>query len=158
VSSLCVGIDPGGSGSIVVIGDDDQTGKVFIHSIYRLTVDTFGTPLNRWCQSFYDDNRNKSRLGSVPVYCEKVGARKGPWQAVHLINEPLMVSPQKWQKMFGLIFKKPDGWSQSQFKTWKKNQHKQYVKDKFGFDLVHAEVDAFLIAVWGAVDSGTLKI
>lgn len=165
MSVVSIGVDPGQSGSIVCI-EVDQKRAVIIDK-FRLS--EMGQPLNEWCigKRYIRDTRT---FGGV--FVEKVSSRTGQgvcavftfgWntgaavQAVSLIDIPVFVSPQKWQKSFGLVFQNTDGLDANKFKTFRKNQHKQYVLDQFGYELPHAETDAFLIALWGVSQHASFR-
>lgn len=146
-----IGCDPGKSGAIVLVEFD---GTLFsILARYRLKKP--GTPLNTFCSSL-------KAMKPDTLICEKVSSRTGQGvrsvftfgesngeakQALALTDLPItLVTPQHWQKQFGLVFPKALGYT----KTQKKNLHKQHLSERYGFDLPHAEVDACLIAIYGA--------
>lgn len=155
-----IGSDPGTSGSIVEI---EYVSESIVRLLSHHRLSTVGKPLNDYCSFKTPNIVICEQVGAMPTtadgqavrgskatftFGESFGAVK---QALSLIDPSYeLVRPQIWQKHFGLVFPKDKTMNANQFKTWKKNQHKQYVLDTYGHELVHAEVDAFLIAVYGA--------
>jgi len=146
MTNTFIGIDPGGSGAIVAIGDVED-GLMFIkcdsteHDMWRFL-------------------ENVSLMGDGAHFAliEKVGAM--PAQGVsstfkfgqsYGFLRGLLVStgfpfdeitPQKWQKEYSLIRK-----SKTETNTQKKNRHKQKAQQLFpGVRINHANADALLIA------------
>jgi len=142
-----IGIDPGLSGAIAIIGDS-------------VTV----TPLAKLTE--HDAARHVAANTDAFAFIEKVGANRGPegrrqgassmftfGQSYGFLRGLLValeipfdeVLPQRWQQPFGLIRK-----NKNETTTQKKNRHKAKSQSLFpSVKITHAVADALLIAEYG---------
>ena len=147
--SCIIGIDPGLSGGIAWIDDDD----IYAHPTPETDKD-FELMLSGLA-SFYLDGLTayvekvsaSPQMGVVSAF--KFGRSVGSIHMALLANDIRIeyVTPQKWQKEFGLIVK---GRGMGQDDTSKKNRNKAKAQELFPCKkITHAIADAMLIAEYG---------
>lgn len=149
-----IGIDPGKNGGIAIMDD----GRVIVHKMPATEFDLWFT-ISEWKGL----RRDGMAITSAIAFIEKVNA--GPkmgssaafkfGQNVAAIRMACLaagiplehVTPQKWQKEFGLVVK---GRGLGQGDTAKKNRNKARAQELFpGIKITHAIADALLIAEYG---------
>jgi crossover junction endodeoxyribonuclease RuvC len=147
---IFIGIDPGNSGSIAVI--DDSTGTVDFMKCKETESDLFRFLSDEICDcpatlnmfGFALIERVSSMPGQGVSSTFKFGQSYGFLRGILIASGiPFEeVTPQKWQKVFGLIRK-----SKAESNTDKKNRHKAKAQQLFpSVKITHANADALLIA------------
>jgi hypothetical protein len=137
-----VGIDPGASGGIVAIY---KTGEVVCDKMPATTADLVALLKDYWGSPCYIEKVNAGpNMGSSAAF--KFGQSAGRLEAAALAAamEVHYISPQKWQKEFGLIVK---GRGLGQGDTEKKNRNKARAQELYpGAKVTHFNADALLLA------------
>lgn len=138
---ISMGIDPGGSGAIVVIGNHGVPDFVRNSG----TESDLASFVSAWCAT---DFAIIEKVGAMPKQgvssTFKFGQSYGFLRGLLIANRIAFeeVTPQKWQKEFGLVRT-----NKSESGTDKKNRHKAKAQQLFpGVKVTHANADALLIA------------
>lgn len=153
-STRCIlGLDPGAGGGIAVLidGQPPQTFKMpeADRDLYELLSQfapsefAVGSLVVAFCEKVH----SSPQMGVVSAFKfgQSVGKLRMALVAAGIRLE--MVTPQKWQKHFGLIVK---GRGMGQRDTDKKNRNKARAQELFpGVKVTHAIADALLIADYG---------
>ena len=143
-----IGIDPGKSGGIAILNTENN---VVLAEKMPATLGDLDHILNH--QGFYDslvfvEKVNPGpKMGSSAAF--KFGHGCGALAMALIAGEKHheYVTPQKWQKEFGLIV---TGRGLGQDDTAKKNRNKARAQELFpGIKITHAIADALLIAEYG---------
>ena len=150
---LYIGIDPGKSGGIAYVYDDDATAAVAVkmpatdrdiwlalcchdEANTRVAIEKVGPSRGH-------DNGRQQGVSSAFRFGLNYGVLRGCLVASGIPFD--VVSPQKWQREFGLVFPKAMGLTS----TEKKNRHKAKAQELFPhLKITHAIADALLIAEW----------
>ena len=143
-----VGIDPGQSGAIAVL---DECGLVRTFRFSRMDEnDVWG------CLSNLDDGNTSCflekvhatpQMGVTSAFKFGCGYKMAHCFAIAAGLDPILVTPQKWQKELGLI---STGRKIGKGDTDKKNRNKAMAKELFPeVQVTHATADALLIAHYG---------
>lgn len=147
IQKTTIGIDPGKSGGVAVLSgagvtaysmpvtDGDLVQLLREHSIPGKTV------------AFVEKVSSSPQMGVVSAFKfgRSVGAIGMACVALGIRME--LVTPQSWQKSFGLIVK---GRGLGQGDTEKKNRNKARAQELFpGLKITHATADCLLIAEYG---------
>jgi len=151
---LYIGIDPGKSGAIAYVYDDDATAADAVkmpatdrdiwlalcchdEANTRAVIEKVGPSRSQ------DGDKRKQGVSSAWKFATNNGILRGCLAAANLRRE--FVSPQRWQREFGLVFPKAMGLTS----TEKKNRHKAKAQELFPhLKITHAIADALLIAEW----------
>ena len=137
-----IGIDPGLSGGIAVIGDDGIANAIPMPTTDR---DILTALLKQDMSRFAMLERVHSMPGQGVASTFKFGQNFGALRmALIAAGTPFeTVLPQAWQREFGLVFPKKRGLTGTQ----KKNLHKARAQELFPtLTITHATADALLIA------------
>lgn len=143
-----IGIDPGKSGGIAVIAANDGEPAVDLYRWPETELDLWLLlaqlePASAWIEKVHAG----PDMGSSAAF--KFGRTNG---LVHMAALAAglrieFVSPQKWQRYFGLLMR---GRGLGQRDTDKKNRNKAKAQELFPFlKITHAVADALLIAEFG---------
>ena len=140
--NVYIGIDPGANGAMAVIQQDDVYGFPF----KQISMTLISSMLEdcsdkRTCHALIELVHAMPGQGVTSMF--NFGHNFGMLEGL-LIGAGIpydRVTPQKWQKEFGL-YKLPD-----ETKTAKKNRHKELAQELFPtLKVTHATADALLIA------------
>lgn len=144
-----IGIDPGLSGGIAIVNDDriithrmPPTEGDLLDLLWEYRADPMDSP-----RCFVEKVNAGPKMGSSAAFKfgQNVGAIRVACLAIGARVE--YVTPQKWQKEFGLIVK---GRGLGQGDTDKKNRNKARAQELYpGIKCTHAIADALLIAEYG---------
>lgn len=154
---IIIGVDPGESGGIAILREGKQPITHKMPETARDLFELFAEYATGNLDEDFDDT------DAVVAFCEKV--HSSPQMGVvsafkfgQSFGELTMalvaagiriefVTPQKWQRHFGLIVK---GCGMGQAATEKKNRNKARAQERFpGVECTHAISDALLIADYG---------
>lgn len=157
-----IGIDPGMSGGIAVLRAIEVPDGAMHQGIYAMKMpvtdqdllDSIGNeahpptvPIHNDAIAFVEKVNAGPKMGSSAAFKfgQNVAAIRMACLALNLRLE--YVTPQKWQREFGLIVK---GRGLGQGDTEKKNRNKARAQELFpGIKITHAIADALLIAEYG---------
>lgn len=159
--TIIIGVDPGKSGGIAILAGrkvkthkmpESATDLVHLMRGYQGLQIIDGIPT--WAVAFVEKVNAGPKMGSSASF--KFGQNVGEIRVAILAASIRLeyVSPQKWQKEFGLIVK---GRGLGQDDTSKKNRNKARAQELFpGVKMTHAIADAILIAEYGRRVARTL--
>lgn len=154
MARIVIGIDPGKSGGIAVISDAEvETHKMPATETDLLELLREYSGLKKsglgvtWAIAFTEKVHAGPKMASSAAFKFGEGVASIRMACLALNIRLEYVTPQKWQKEFGLIVK---GRGLGQDDTSKKNRNKARAQELFpGIKMTHAIADALLIAEFG---------
>ena len=154
VAKAIAGIDPGKSGSIVVLtGVASEIQQIRLNAPERELLEFANTHQVERCFVEQVHAHRGEGVTSACTFGQSIGYSKLLAYIMCPLRDPEMVTPQKWQKQFDLVMKKEPGLTATQWRTHKKNLHKEKAESLFGgVRITHANADALLIAYWGMLE------